>query len=219
MSPHRHLSCLEVDEVVTGLAPPPLHLVGCAACRSRVEEGRARSESFGAHPKAREQLRLLSTWAATPPGASWTASSARRGAWRYVALSSASLLAALAVFLWHQDAPPDALRFKGAPAVMLVDGADHPVTRATPGQRLRLVVGGGGYSYAAVFAVADDGTTVRLWPRAGDTFGQLAPGARETLTQVVVTPGGVTVRALFAGRPVPLSESGEEAKTLRITVP
>jgi hypothetical protein len=208
----QHLSALELDELAAGLAPPPPHLEGCASCRARVEELRAGDRALLARPEAQRRLAALT---AGVVGAE--APSPRR--WRRLALLAASLAAGLALFLVWPGPPDDGVRLKGAPAVLLLDAADQSVTRASPGETLTLAVGTGGYTHGAVFALDADGRAERLWPREGDTYGPLPAGARVRLRELRVTPGDVTVRAVFANEARALLAAPDEVRTVRLSVP
>ncbi len=204
----RHLSPLELDEIAAGLAPPPTHLEACAACRARLDELTLASTELLGRPEAKRQLALLGAAPRSAP-----AKTSRRR----LVLLAAPLAAGVALFLaWPRDAG-DA-RLKGAPAVMLLDEADRSVTEARPGQRLTVAVGSGGYSHGAVLAIDDDGKVETLWPRDGRVYEALAPGARSRLIELVVTPGDVTVKAVFANEARPVSEEGDQARTVRLLV-
>lgn len=185
-----HLSPLQLDELVAGLAPPPEHLAGCADCAQRLAALRAESAAFLARPEAKRQLQHLAP--ARPA----------RSPWRVLALV-APLAAGVALFLAWPKAPVED-RIKGAPTVMLLDEAGLAVTHAAPGKKLTLAVGSAGFTRVHVFALDATGKRDELYT------GPVAAGSRVPLRQLEVTPGDVTVTAEF--------EDGAERRTARITL-
>lgn len=174
-----HLSALQLDEVAAGLAPVPAHVAGCPACARRLEGLRSERAAFLARPEAKRQLEALSPAPARP-------------SFLRVLAVVVPLAAGLALFLaWPTRSGED--RIKGAPAVMLLDAAGNAVTHAAPGTKLTLAVGGAGFSRVEVFAVDPSGKKETLYS------GAVAAGARVPLTQLEVTPGDVTVTAVFEG--------------------
>ncbi len=172
-----HLSVLQLDEVVAGLGEAPAHLSQCAQCRQRVELLRAESAAFMARPEAKRQLEAL-------------APKPQRGSFLRVLAIALPLAAGIALFFaWPREVPED--RIKGAPTIMLLDGEGNTVTHAAPGSRLTLAVGAAGFSRVEVFAVDAEGKKESLYS------GPVAAGARVPLTQLEVTPGDVTVTAVF----------------------
>jgi hypothetical protein len=188
-----HLSALQLDEIVAGLAPPPEHLAGCAECTARVEVLRKESAAFLARPEAKAQLAQLLP---APP---------RRSFLRVLAVAVA-LAAGLAIFLAWPKAPVED-RIKGAPTVVLLDVAGNAVTHAAPGTTLTLAVGSGGFPRVRVFAVDAQGKKEPLFA------GPVAAGARVPLRQLEVTPGDVTVTAEFE------SDTEQQSASVRLAVP
>ena len=210
-----HLSALQLDEVAAGVAPRPAHLEHCGSCRDRLEERQRADVALLQSPEAKRRLAALVSRAQEPAGVA--ASPAR---WRRVVLLAAPLAAGLALFLaWPRDSLTDGTRLKGAPTVMLLDGSNRQVVRAAPGQMLTLVVGSGGFSHGAVFAIDANGKAETLWPKDGATYAPLPAGAEVRLVELEVTPGDVTVKAAFANEARPLTEEGVQSRTVRLQVP
>lgn len=186
-----HLSPLELDEAAAGLAPPPAHLSACADCATRLEELKAERASLLASPDA---ARRLDAVLAKQP----ELSARPKLKLLHVAAIALPLAAGIALLVFapvwnaHDD------RLKGAVTVELVDASGTAVTSAPAGQSVSLAVGGAGLPYVAVFAVDAQGEVAPLWPAKGEMMAALAPGARVTLSSFEVTPGDVTVHALFA---------------------
>ena len=189
-----HLSALQLDEVVAGLGEPPAHLASCAQCAARLSALKAESAAFLARPEAKKQLEVL---APAPPR--------RLSLVPIVALAAAAAVALF--FAWPRGGAPED-RIKGAPSVVLLDAAGNSVTHASPGSRLTLAVGGAGFQTVEVFATDAEGKKESLYS------GNVAAGARVPLTQLEVTPGDVTVTAVFA-------RDGDEKQTVsvRLSVP
>ncbi len=188
-----HLSALQLDEVVAGFGEAPAHLSHCAQCRQRVEQLRVESVAFMARPEAKRQLEAL----APKPA---------RGSFLRVLAIALPLAAGIALFFaWPRAVPED--RVKGAPTIMLLDGAGNTVTHAAPGSRLTLAVGAAGFSRVEVFAVDAEGKKESLYS------GAVTAGARVPLTQLEVTPGDVTVTAVFE------REGDRESVSVKLAVP
>jgi hypothetical protein len=190
---NEHLSALQLDEIVAGLNPAPLHLAGCAECSQRVEALKKESAAFLARPEARAQLERLSP------------APQRRSFLRVLAIA-VPLAAGLALFFaWPRPGVED--RIKGAPTIALLDEAGNAVTHAAPGRKLTLAVGAAGFPRVTVTAVDASGKIDALYS------GPVAAGARVPLMQLEVTPGDVTVTAVF--------ERGAEkqAASVRLAVP
>lgn len=187
-----HLTALQLDEVVAGLGEAPPHLATCAQCLARVAALKAQSAAFLARPEAKRQLEALSP----PPRRSLMAP--------ILALAAAAAIALF--FAWPREVPEE--RLKGAPSVVLLDSAGNTVTHASPGSRLTLAVGAAGFQRVEVFAIDAAGKKEPLYS------GKVAAGARVPLAQLEVTPGDVTVTAVFA-------RDGTEQKTVsvKLTVP
>jgi hypothetical protein len=183
-----HLSALQLDEVVAGLGEAPPHLATCAQCAARVATLKAESAALLARPEAKEQLARLA-----PPAP-------RRSVLvPFLALAAAAAIALF--FAWPREVPED--RLKGAPSVVLLDPAGNAVTHAAAGSRLTLAVGAAGFQRVEVFAVDSEGKKEALYS------GEVAAGARVPLTQLEVTPGDVTVTAVF-------SRDGAENRTVSV---
>jgi hypothetical protein len=215
MSPHRHLSPLELDEVASGLSAPPDDLERCTTCRARLDELRASAAALLDSPPARRQLarlteRVVPADRARTSGARWMR--------RTVAVAAAIAAGLVIAFALPSRGPVPTTRLKGQATVMLLDASDRPLTQATPGQRLTLAVGGAGYAYGAVFAVDAQGHSETLWPEGGSTLALLPGGASARLAEFEVTPGDVTVKAVFADSPQPLSSAGDEVATVTLKV-
>lgn len=172
-----HLSPLQLDEIVAGLAPAPEHVSHCAACAKRLERLRVESAAFLARPEAKRQLLLFTP---APP---------RRSLLRVLAVV-VPLAAGVALFMSWPRAPVED-RIKGAPTVMLLDQTGLPVTHAAPGTKLTLAVGAAGFPRVRVFTLDAAGKQEELYA------GPAAAGARVPLRQLEVTPGDVTVTAEF----------------------
>ena len=172
-----HLSSLQLDEVAAGLGPAPAHLVGCVECSERVAALKKERAAFLARPEARQQLERL---APAPP---------RRSFLRVLAIA-VPLAAGLTLLLAWPRAPVED-RIKGAPTIALLDEAGNAVTHAAPGTKLMLAVGAAGFSSVTVTAVDATGKKDTLFS------GPVAAGARVPLMQLEVTPGDVTVTAVF----------------------
>ena len=172
-----HLSSLQLDEVVAGLGDAPAHLSHCPQCRQQIEQLRGQSAAFMARPEAKRQLEVL-------------APKPQRGSFLRVLAIALPLAVGIALFFaWPREIPED--RVKGAPTILLLDGAGNAVTHAAPGSRLTLAVGAAGFSRVEIFAVDAEGKREALYS------GAVAAGARVPLTQLEVTPGDVTVTAVF----------------------
>lgn len=188
-----HLSALQLDEVVAGLAAAPEHLSACPACSGKLESLRAQSAAFLQRPQAKRQLEAL---APAPQ---------RRSFLRVLAIA-APLAAGLALFFsLPHDPPVD--RIKGSPTVILLDEAGNSVTSAAAGSKLTLAVGAAGFERVEIFAVDAEGKKEPLYS------GPVAAGARVPLTQLEVTPGDVTVTAVFA------REAQTQSVSVRLSVP
>lgn len=221
-----HLSPLELDEVATGLLTRPSHLERCGTCRARVDELIQASAALLETAEAKRRLTVLAGKAGTasmaspPRAAESTTSTPSPNRWRRVALLAAPLAAGLALFFaWPREPLTRGARLKGAPTVVLLDGSNRPIVQAAPGQTLTLAVGTGGFSHGAVFAIDSDGKVETLWPKDGATYAPLPPGAEVRLVELVVTPGDVTVKAVFANDARPLTQEGAQARTVRLRVP
>lgn len=219
----QHLSPLELDEVAAGLTPPPAHLDRCTACRTAVDELTAANAALLETPEAKRRLAALTAASSSASASLRLVDSPQvrpaHSQWRRVVPLVAPLAAGLTLFFaWQGERLSDGARLKGAPAVMLLDQSDQAVLRATPGQKLALAVGSGGYSHAAVFAIGQDGSAETLWPKDGATYGALPPGARSRLIELVVTPGDVTVKAVFANEARRLTRDGDQVRTVRLLV-
>jgi anti-sigma factor RsiW len=188
---NEHLSVLQLDEVAAGLSPAPEHLATCAKCAAELAALRAQSAAFLARPEAKQQLANL---APAPP---------RRNLVPFVVLAAA---AAMALFFAVPRAGNED-RIKGAPSVVLLDEAGNVVTHAAPGSRLTLAVGGAGFPRVEVFAVDAEGKKEPLYS------GVVAAGARVPLTQLEVTPGDVTVTAVFE------REAQQQSVSVKLAVP
>lgn len=173
-----HLSALQLDEVAAGLGEVPAHLASCAQCAARLSALKAENAAFLARPQAKKQLEAF----APPPAQS------RRTSLTIILVATAASLAML--FGLPRVRPED--RIKGAPSVVLLDAAGNSVTHAPPGSRLTLAVGAAGFQTVDVFAVDAEGKQEPLYS------GNVAAGARVPLAQVEVTPGDVTVTAVFS---------------------
>ncbi len=188
-----HLSPLQLDEVVAGLGAVPAHLEQCAQCTQQVAQLRAQSAAFLARPEAKRQLEAL-------------APKPQRGSLSRVLAIALPLAAGIALFFaWPREVSED--RVKGAPTIMLLDGAGNAVTHAAPGSRLTLAVGAAGFSRVEVFAVDAEGKKESLYS------GAVAAGARVPLTQLEVTPGDVTVTAVFE------REAEQQSVSVKLAVP
>lgn len=185
-----HLSALQLDEVAAGLSPAPEHVAACSQCSSQLGALRAQSAAFLARPEAKRQVEAL-------------APAPRRRSFLWLAVPLAAGIALS--FAWPREVPED--RLKGSPTVVLLDGAGNAVTHAAPGTQLTLAVGAAGFSRVQVFAVDAEGKQESLYS------GAVAAGARVPLTQLVVTPGDVTVTAVFEGGAEPRRVS------VRLSVP
>ena len=190
-----HLSALQLDEVAAEAGPLPEHLATCALCLQKVEVLRAESLGFLSRPEARRQLEKL----APAP--------AKRSSFLRVLAVALPLAAGLALFLNWQRAPVED-RIKGSPTVMLLDEKGDAVTQAAPGTKLTLVVGAAGYPRVEVFAIDAAGQRLPLFA------GNVAPGARVPLMQLEVTPGDVTVTAVFER-----DDHQTQSASVRLTVP
>lgn len=188
-----HLSALQLDEVAAGLAPAPEHLASCSECSKQLAQLRAESAAFLARPEAQRQLGQL-----LPPPR-------RRPLLRLLAIAL-PLAAVLALLLSWPRAPVED-RIKGTPTVMLLDGTGSPVTHAAPGTKLTLVVGAAGFPRVTVFTIAEDGTKEPLYA------GAVAAGARVPLMKLEVTPGDVTVMAVFE------RDAESQSVSVRLAVP
>jgi len=188
-----HLSALQLDEIVAGLAPAPEHLARCADCSARLEALRQESAAFLSRPEAMAQLARL---APAPPPRSFL---------RLAALA-VPLAAGLAIFLAWPKAPVED-RIKGAPTVVLLDVSGNAVTHAAPGTKLTLAVGSGGFPRVRVFAIDAQGNKESLYS------GPVASGARVPLSQLEVTPGDVTVTAEFE------STTEQRSASVQLAVP
>lgn len=186
-----HLSALQLDELAAGLGTAPAHLASCAECSRRLATLRAESAAFLARPEAKRQLEAL---APAPP---------RRSFVPILMLAAAAGLALF--FAWPKEVQED--RLKGAPTVVLLDEAGNAVTHTTPGARLTLAVGAAGYARVEVFAVDAEGKKESLYA------GPVAAGARVPLTQLEVTPGDVTVTAVFE------RDAQQQSVSVKLAVP
>ena len=188
-----HLSALQLDELAAGLSAAPPHLATCDACARKLEALRTEQAAFLARPEAKRQLDTLMP--APQP----------RSFLRVLAIAL-PLAAGLTLFFAWPRAPIED-RIKGAPTVMLLDEAGKVVTHAAPGERLTLAVGSAGFSRVEVFALDARGNKEPLYS------GDVAPGALVPLTRLEVTPGDVTVTAVF--------ERGAERQSVsvRLAVP
>lgn len=172
-----HLSALELDELAAGLMVAPQHLATCEACARKLQALQQQHAAFLARPEAKRQLEQLAP------------SAPRRTFLRGLAIAL-PLAAGLALFFaWPRGPVED--RIKGAPTLMLLNEAGKVVTHAAPGDRLTLAVGSAGFSRVEVFAVDGNGLEEPLYS------GDVASGALVPLMRLEVTPGDVTVIAVF----------------------
>lgn len=189
-----HLSSLQLDEVAAGLVAPPAHVAACAECSQRLDTLKTQSVAFLRRPEAKKQLEKLSP----PP--------VRRGSFLRVLAVVVPLAAGLALFLAWPRAPVED-RIKGAPTVVLLDAAGNLVTHAPVGTKLTLAVGAAGFPRVSVFTVNADGTKDSLYS------GAVAAGARVPIAQLEVTPGDVTVMAVFE------RDTERQSVSVRLAVP
>lgn len=189
-----HLSSLQLDEIAAGLGAAPAHLAGCVECAERVVALKKESAAFLSRPEARQQLERL---APAPPQ--------RRSFLRVLAIA-VPLAAGLALFLAWPRAPVED-RIKGAPTIALLDEAGNAVTHAAPGTKLTLAVGAAGFPNVTVTGVDATGKKDTLFA------GPVAAGARVPLMQLEVTPGDVTVTAVFA------RGAESQSASVRLSVP
>ncbi len=174
-----HLSALALDEAAAGLPLQPddgAHLDSCAECRNerdaRVSTNRA---LLASRPAA------LTLDALTP----------KRSPWRIALAVAVPLAAALLLFLLPQPTSTGS-RLKGGFALELLDRTGKPVHTAHPHDGLDLAVGGAGAPRVAVFAIDAQHAVTPLY--VGDLHGK----ALEKVAHLDVTPGNVTVLAVFA---------------------
>lgn len=217
-----HLSALEFDEVAAGLIPRPPHLERCGSCRTHIDELVQANAAILETAEAKRRL------AALVGHASRASSSLALGPknsvpplsrWRRVALVAAPLAAGVALLLaWPREPLTDGAQLKGGPAVRLLDGSNRSVEKASPGQTLTLAVGTGGFSHGAVFVVDAEGKAEILWPTDGKTYAPLPPGAEVRLIDLVVTPGDVTIKAVFANDARQLTRAGAQVRTVQLKV-
>ena len=217
-----HLSALELDEVAAGLIPRPPHLERCASCRAHIDELALANAAILETAEAKRRLAALAghaSMASSPLPLGPTSSMLPPSRWRRVALVAAPLAAGVALFLaWPREPLTDGAQLKGAPAVKLLDGSNRSVEQASPGQMLTLAVGTGGFSHGAVFVVDAEGKAETLWPTDGETYAPLPSGAEVRLVDLVVTPGDVTIKAVFANDARPLTRAGMQARTVQLKV-
>ena len=187
-----HLSSLRLDEIAAGLVLPPAHLASCEDCTRGLELLQKERAAFLARPEAARQLEKL---APLP----------QRRSFLRVLVIAVPLAAGLALFLTWPRGPEE--RIKGSPTVMLLNEAGNVVTHASPGEKLTLAVGSAGFPRVEVFASDARGNKEPLYS------GDVASGALVPLTRLEVTPGDVTVTAVF--------ERGAEKQsvTVRLAVP
>ena len=190
-----HLSPLQLDEVAAEVGAVPEHLATCAACTQKVVVLRTERLEFMSRPEAKRQLEKFAP--AAPKKSSFL---------RVLAVALPLAAGVALVFAWQRAPVED--RIKGAPTVMLLDEKGNAVTQAAPGAKLTLVVGAAGYPRVEVFAVDEKGQRSPLFA------GNVAPGARVPLMQLEVTPGDVTVTAVFER-----DDSQTQSASVRLTVP
>jgi hypothetical protein len=174
-----HLSALALDEVAAGLAlqdDDRLHLETCAECR-------AKRDALVSSNRA-----LLSS---RPAALTFEALTPKRSPWRLALAVAVPLAAALALFLLPQPTSTDS-RLKGGFTLELLDRTGKPVHTAHPGAGLDLAVGGAGAPRVAVFAIDAHRIVTPLF--VGDLHGK----ALEKVAHLDVTPGDVTVLAVFS---------------------
>ncbi len=177
-----HLSALVVDEAAAGLALPDearAHLENCPPCRERVAAVAEANRAFLASGASHRHLEALLP---------------KRSPWVVVTAIAVPLAAALALFLVPH--PSDETRLKGGRSLELLDRSGRVVHSAKPGEALDLAVGGGGASSVAVYAIDQAGTVSALYS------GPLHGKALEKVAHLTVTPGSVSVLAVFGDSPV-----------------
>jgi hypothetical protein len=199
-----HLSSLALDRlaarpVEAGAHP---HLEACQECRGRLEE------------RAREHAALVGRerFAATLGGIAAEVSAAPRpsrpGAGLRWAGALVGLAGAAALLLLVRPASDGGLRAKGGVTFLLTtpDGAPLPGPRV--GQQARLRLTAGDYTHALAVAAGPDGRLTQLWPPGVAGSGRVEGGQRVAVP-LLITPGAVTLRALFSAHPLTLAQAQE----------
>jgi hypothetical protein len=177
-----HLSALVLDEAAAGLTlanEAREHLETCAECQARKAAVVEANHAFLASGASHRHLDGLLP---------------KRSPWVVVSAIAVPLAAALALFLLPH--PSDETRLKGGRSLELLDRSGRVVHSAKPGDQLDLAVGGGGASAAAIFAIDQAGTVTSLYS------GPLRGKALEKVARLTVTPGSVSVLAVFGSPPV-----------------
>lgn len=194
MSDHRHLSALELDELLAQPNPPEPQ---CADCRAKFESLRSARTAARAHPKFAATLDRL---------AAGTGSAAERGnvlrfRRRGVMAAAGLALAASVVFLLASPdpdpnpRPDDGVRLKGEVHLEVLDETGMPVTHAKVGQKVVITVSAGAFDDVQVDLLDDSGKRESLIAK------QPAPrGFRAPLRKVEVTEGAFTLEATFSSQ-------------------
>lgn len=182
-----HLSALALDEAAARLPLQPeatAHLETCAECRAKRDALiTANRALLASRPSA------LALDSLTP----------KRSPWRIALALAVPLAAALVLFLLPQPTSNDS-RLKGGFTLELLDRSGKPVHTAHPGDGLDLAVGGAGAENVAVFAIDHQRVVTPLY------VGPLHGKALEKVAHLDVTPGDVTVLAVFSTPPVSAPE-------------
>lgn len=192
-----HLSALALDTLAAELPHEgAVHLSTCAECRTRLEALKARHRQIAGMPEFKARFEAIALPRPAPQ--------VRPRRWAQVMAVALPLAAALAVVVLLSPGEDD-VRLKGAPTIALVLG-DRPVTKANPGDRLGLRVGGAGHTHGAVFVIDAVGAVERLWPTS-DQAAPIPTGANVPIgADFEVTPGSVEIVAIFSDRAQPLDE-------------
>ena len=191
-----HLSWLEVDEVVAGLAPEPAHLAGCERCRGRLAGARAARQEVLGSPEFTRRLTAVQTGRA-PRGEARGLGGLFR-AWAPVLGAALSLGV---VLLLSPGSPGERLK-GGALIEVRRDPTGEKLTVARVGDRVALALGGAGHRYGLVLALDASGQVVQLWP-AQPGSGEVPPGAAVPLSPgFEVTAGSARLWAFFSDVPL-----------------
>ena len=181
-----------------GEAGPNPHLAGCGDCRARLEA------------LARDTVRLRTTAGyRRAASALEVVRAAPRPRW-WLRLAWVPALAAGVIWWRAQSGAGDGDLVKGSPVVAVLRAGDGtPVHAAKPGDRVALRVGGSALPWLFIVGLSDGGRVEALWPPETKQSGA-NPGGGVLSPEFSITPGSLTVAAVFSDKPQSLEALQQE---------